>query len=206
MPRRSSASPRSTRWSSTRPARSPKGKPALVAVETADGFDEAELLGLAASLERVERPPARPCDRRRRAKQRGLALRPVEDFASVSGKGVVGAVDGRRVAIGNAAMMEAEGADPAGLETSAAGRYRDEGATVMFVAVDGSCGRTDRRRPTRSSRPRPAAIEALHADGLRIIMLTGDNRRTAEAVARRLGIDEVIADVLPEDKDKAIDA
>jgi Cu+-exporting ATPase len=130
-------------------------------------------------------------------------MQSVKGFASVSGKGLVGEVAGRRVAIGNLGMMAAEGADSSGLETRAA-TYRGEGATVVFVAVDGvAAGLIAAADPIKPSAP--AAIAALHADGLRIIMLTGDNRRTAEAVARRLDIDEVIADVLPQDKDKAID-
>ena len=122
---------------------------------------------------------------------------------SVSGKGVAGTVEGSRVAIGNPAMMQAEGAFEAGME-DAAGRYRDEGATVMFVAIDGRfAGLVAVADPIKQTTAR--AIEQLHAEGLRLIMLTGDNRRTAEAVARKLGIDEVIADVLPQDKDAAID-
>jgi len=112
-------------------------------------------------------------------------------------------VEGKRVAIGNVAMMEAEDARVSGME-DAAGRYRDEGATVMFVAIDhhfaGIVAVADRIKPTTAR-----AVELLHAEGLRLIMLTGDNRRTADAVASELGIDEVIADVLPEEKDAAID-
>ena len=125
------------------------------------------------------------------------------DFVSVSGKGVAGTVAGRRVAIGNLAMMAHEGAAAAGLD-DAGDRYRAEGATVMFVALDGAFGGlvavADPIKPTTKQ-----AVSQLHAEGLRLIMLTGDNRRTAEAVAARLGIDEVIADVLPQDKDTAID-
>ncbi len=179
-----------------------EGKPALVAVEPAAGHSEAEILADAASLEQSSAHPLAHA-LVAGAEAKGLALRPVADFASVSGKGVVGTVEGRRVAIGNAAMMTTEGAGDAGL-SEAAGPYRDEGGTVMFVAVDGRYAGlvavADPIKPTSAK-----AIEQLHAEGLRIIMLTGDNRRTGEAVARKLGIDEVIADVLPEDKDAAIE-
>ena len=179
-----------------------EGKPALVAVEPAAGRSEDELLADAASLEQSSAHPLAHA-LVTSAAAKGLALRPVEGFSSVSGKGVVGTVEGRRVAVGNAAMMEAQGAADAGLG-EAADRYRDEGATVMFVAVDGQYAGlvavADPIKPTSAK-----AIEQLHAEGLRIIMLTGDNRRTGEAVARKLGIDEVIADVLPQDKDAAIE-
>ena len=179
-----------------------EGKPALVAVEPAGEHSEDEILAAAASLEQSSAHPLAHAIVSG-AEARGLSLQPVENFASVSGKGVVGTVAGKRVAIGNAAMMEAEGAGAAGLE-EAAGRYRDEGATVMFVAIEGKFAGlvavADPIKPTTAQ-----AVELLHAQGLRLIMLTGDNRRTAEAVARRLGIDEVIADVLPQDKDAAIE-
>jgi Cu+-exporting ATPase len=179
-----------------------EGKPALVAVAPANGYDETELLSAAASLEQSSAHPLAHAIVTG-AEARGLPARTVKDFASVSGKGVVGTVEGRRVAIGNAAMMQEEGVGEAGL-SDAADRYRDEGATVMFVAIDrtyaGLVAVADRIKPTTA-----AAIAQLHAQGLRLIMLTGDNRRTAEAVARKLGIDEVIADVLPQDKDAAID-
>jgi P-type Cu+ transporter len=179
-----------------------EGKPALVAVEAADEVGEPELLALAASLEASSAHPLAHAIVAG-ARQRGLELRPVEDFASVSGKGIGGKIGGRRVAIGNAAMMAVEGADSSRLD-SAAGRYRDEGATVMFVSIQGRpAGLIAVADPIKDTSR--AAIEALHRDGLRIIMLTGDNRRTAEAVASRLGIDEVVAEVLPEDKDKAVD-
>ncbi|HET9429208.1 MAG TPA: heavy metal translocating P-type ATPase [Allosphingosinicella sp.] len=178
-----------------------EGKPALVAVEAAEGLDEADLLLLAASLEESSAHPLAHAIVGG-ARQRGIQLQAVQDFGSVSGKGIAGTIAGRRVAVGNVAMMALEGADAAALDGSA-GQYRDEGATVMFVAVDGRAAGliavADPIKPTTQ-----AAIDALHREGIRIIMLTGDNRRTAEAVARRLGIDEVVAEVLPEDKDKAV--
>lgn len=179
-----------------------EGKPALVAVEPAAAQDENELLTLTASLERSSAHPLAHAIISG-AEARSLSLLPVEDFESVSGKGVVGRVGDRRVAIGNAPMMEAEGAHEPGM-ADAAGRYRDEGATVMFVAIDGKfAGLVAVADPIKATTAR--AIDLLHEQGLRVIMLTGDNRRTADAVAKKLGIDEVIADVLPQDKDAAID-
>ena len=179
-----------------------EGKPALVAVEPAAGQDENELLTLTASLERSSAHPLAHAIIAG-AEARSLDLLPVDGFESVSGKGVVGQIEGRRVAIGNAALMQVEGADRPDI-ADAAGRYRDEGATVMFVAIDGRFAGlvavADPIKPTTAP-----AVELLHKEGLRVIMLTGDNRRTAEAVARKLGIDEVIADVLPQDKDAVID-
>lgn len=179
-----------------------EGKPALVAVEAAAGFDENEILALASALEGSSAHPLAHAIVTG-AQARGLTAESVEDFSSVSGKGVFGNIGARRVAIGNAAMMHDEGAGEPGMD-DAAGRYRDEGATVMFIAVDGKfAGLLAVADPIKETTA--MAIELLHAAGLRVIMLTGDNRRTAEAVAKKLGIDEVIADVLPEDKDAAIE-
>ena len=179
-----------------------EGKPALVAVEAAAGFEEDEILALASALEGSSAHPLAHAIVAG-AQARGLTAGSVEDFSSVSGKGVVGSIGGRRVAIGNAAMMHEEGAGEPGMN-DAAGRYRDEGATAMFIAVDGTfAGLVAVADPIKVTSAK--AIELLHAAGLRVIMLTGDNRRTAEAVAKKLGIDEVIADVLPQDKDAAID-
>ena len=178
------------------------GKPALVAVEAVSGFEENEILALASALEGSSAHPLAHAIVSG-AQARGLAAESVEDFTNVSGKGIFGTVHGKRVAVGNAAMMHEEGAGEPGMN-DAAGRYRDEGATVMFVAVDGKfAGLVAVADPIKETTAQ--AIEQLHAEGLRVIMLTGDNRRTAEAVARKLGIDEVIADVLPQDKDAAID-
>ena len=179
-----------------------EGKPALVAVEPSGGTAEDELLAAIAALEQSSAHPLAHAITAGAA-ARGLTIPPVTDFVSVSGKGVAGTVAGRRVAIGNRAMMAHEGAAAAGLD-GAGDCYRAEGATVMFVALDGAFGGlvavADPIKPTTKQ-----AVSQLHAEGLRLIMLTGDNRRTAEAVAARLGIDEVIADVLPQDKDAAID-
>ena len=174
-----------------------EGKPALVAIETVPGFSEDEALQLAASLEASSAHPLAHAIVTR-AEERALTGLPVEGFASVSGKGIAGSVGGRRIAVGNAAMMLLEGADIHALEQSAASK-RDEGATLMFLSVDGHAAAAlavaDEVKPTT-----PAAIDALHKEGLRLIMLTGDNRRTADAIGAKLGIDEVIAEVLPEGK------
>jgi Cu+-exporting ATPase len=178
------------------------GKPALVAVVPAGEHGEDEILALAASLEQSSAHPLAHA-LVSGARERGIALREVEDFASVSGKGLTGRVGGIDLAIGNAALMKDVGTDVAAVEQSAA-RHRDEGAGVMFVAIGGAlAGFVAVADPIKETTA--DAIARLHAEGLRVIMLTGDNRRTAEAVARKLGIDEVIADVLPQDKDAAID-
>jgi Cu+-exporting ATPase len=132
------------------------------------------------------------------ARARGVAVPAAARFESLTGKGVSGEVNGRRVALGNAALMRSAGID-AGALADRADRLRADGATVMFLAVDGGLAGllavTDPVKPSTRE-----AIELLHREGLRIVMLTGDNRTTAEAVGRTLGIDEIRADVLPEQK------
>lgn len=174
-----------------------QGKPRLVAVLPEVGFDEADLLRLAATLERgSEHPLAEAIVNG--ALERGITLAGTEDFASSSGKGVSGRVEGRAIALGNAMLMADLGLDAVPLGTSADAR-RDQGETAMFVAVDGRlAGMVCVANQVKVSTP--AALQALHALGIRIIMATGDNERTAKAVAARLGIDEVRADVLPADK------
>ena len=179
-----------------------EGRPRLVAVSPEDGFGEDELLRLAASLERgSEHPLAEAIVSG--AEHRGLTLDSAEAFEAVTGKGVKGVIDGHMVVLGNTAMMKELGIDSDRLERTADLR-RDEGETVMFVAVDGKLagmvGVADTEKETT-----PDALAALHALGLRIIMATGDNERTANAIARRLGIDEVRADVLPADKARVIE-
>jgi Cu+-exporting ATPase len=174
-----------------------EGKPRLVTVEPAGGFTTDELLHFAASLERgSEHPLAAAIVKGAEAK--GVPLSPVHDFRSITGKGVIGQVDGRRVALGSQALMAEENVDLGPL-ASGIEALRTEGQTVMLVAVDskvaGLLGVAD---PIRSSTLE--AIRLLHAEGLHIIMLTGDSRTTAEAVARKIGIDRVIAEVLPEQK------
>jgi Cu+-exporting ATPase len=178
-----------------------EGKPRLTDVVALHG-DEAEVLGLAATLERgSEHPLAEAIVAG--AKDRGLSLGTLEDFEAVTGKGVHGTVGGRKVALGNATMMTDLGlsADKAEAQADA---LRADGKTAMFVAVDGTlAGIVAVADPIKETTE--AAIRDLHALGLTIIMATGDNRRTAEAVASKLGIDEVRAGVLPEDKQKLVD-
>ncbi|HEX7061028.1 MAG TPA: copper-translocating P-type ATPase [Woeseiaceae bacterium] len=178
-----------------------EGKPALVTLEPHGQLDADELLALAASVEAAsEHPLAQAIVSA--ARERSLALQTVEDFRSFTGEGARARVAGRDVAIGNEKMMERAGARSGDQEHAAAG-HRAEGQTVMFVAVDGRAaglvGVADRIRPTT-----PRAIEALHLEGLKVVMLTGDNATTAQAVARRLGIDDVQADVSPEDKHRVV--
>jgi Cu+-exporting ATPase len=179
-----------------------ESRPALVQVEVAEGFDEAALLCLAASLERgSEHPLAEAIVAG--AEERDVQLTKAEDFDSVTGKGVVGRLDGRRVALGNAALMVQEDVDPAALEERAEA-LRGEGQTVMFVAIDGAlAGLLGVADPIKDSTAE--AIEQLHAEGLRLVMLTGDNETTARAVADKLGIDEVVAGVLPDEKASKIE-
>ena len=174
-----------------------EGRPALVAVEPADGMDEAELLRLAAALERgSEHQLAEAIVRG--AEERGHELPKADDFGSVTGKGVRGTVDGHDVALGNLAMMAENAVKPGPLQDRAEA-LRGEGQTVMFVAVDGSlAGIIGVADPIKESTPE--AIAALHEEGLHVVMLTGDSETTARAVAAKLGIDEVIAGVLPDEK------
>ncbi len=169
-----------------------EGRPALVTVEGSDA-----MLALAATLEKgSEHPLAEAIVRG--AEERGVTLSKAEDFGSVTGKGVHGVVDGKRVALGNAAMMETESVDVAPVRDRAEA-LRGEGQTVMFVAVDGElAGLIGVADPIKATTPQ--AIEALHAAGLRVVMLTGDSETTARAVAAKLGIDDVIAGVLPDEK------
>jgi Cu+-exporting ATPase len=178
-----------------------EGKPKLVTVEPAGGLSAAELLRLTASLERASEHPLAAAIVAR-ATDEGLSLSAVSDFASSSGKGVRGRVGDRVVALGNAAQMEELGVDSSAAEPRAQ-ELRAQGQTVIFTAVDGvyagALGVADPIKGTTAE-----AIRGLHAEGIRIVMLTGDNRGTAEAVARQVGIDDVIAGVLPEQKSQAI--
>jgi Cu+-exporting ATPase len=178
-----------------------EGKPKVVAVVPAEGFDEATVLSLGASLERSsEHPLATAIVSSARA--RALPLRDVNDFASVTGKGVTGKVDGRLVAIGNPKLMRDLSIDTAALEARA-DELRREGGTAMLVAVDARpAGVIAVADPIKTTTP--AALESLRDDGVRIVMLTGDNRTTARAVAAKLGIDDVEAEVLPEQKNAVV--
>ncbi|NOZ93860.1 MAG: heavy metal translocating P-type ATPase [Acidobacteria bacterium] len=178
-----------------------EGSPKLQAVIAEGAVDENELLALVAALERSsEHPLAESIVDG--AKERGLELPETSEFDSITGKGVVGKVGGRSVAVGNQALMEQIGAVPGDLAERAE-ELRAEGQTVMFVAVDGTAagliGVADPIKDTTAQ-----AIEELHKENLRVVMLTGDSRTTAEAVGKRLGIDEVIAEVLPDEKAQAV--
>jgi Cu+-exporting ATPase len=174
-----------------------EGKPQLVTIEPQPGIDEATLLRLAASLENVSEHPLAAAIVAG-SRERGITLTDVQGFESMTGKGVVGAVDGRSVAIGNLRHLEALGIQP-GTLVERAEALRREGQTVMLVAVDrkpaGLIGVADPIKATTAE-----AIQALHRDSIKVVMLTGDNRTTAEAVARAIGIDQVEADVLPDQK------
>jgi len=177
------------------------GKPRPVHVMPADGWDEARLLRLAASLERGSEHPLAAAIVIG-AEDRGVQLVGTEAFESVTGKGVTGRLDGHAVALGNRRLMEDFGVDVAALG-GAADALRREGQTVMFVAVDGRiAGLVGVADPIKDTTPE--AIRQLHEERLRMVMLTGDNRTTAEAVAKKLGIDEVIPDVLPDQKAEMI--
>jgi Cu+-exporting ATPase len=177
------------------------GKPALVSVAPAPDWDDARLLRLAASLERGSEHPLAAAIVAG-AEARGVALSPAEAFESITGKGVQGRIDGRSVALGNRALMDQLRVDVTAL-VEPAERSRRDGQTVMFVAIDGRpaglIGVADPIKDTTAE-----AIQQLHGEGLRIVMLTGDNRTTAQTVAKKLGIDDVIPEVLPDQKAEAI--
>ena len=178
-----------------------EGKPAVTAVRPAEGFDETSLLTLVAALEQgSEHPLAQAILARALALE--LALPEAVDFAAENGKGVTGQVNGQRVAVGNRLLMKAEGPD-SGAQDAAAEELRGTGATVIFAAVAGRfAGLLAIADPVKETSG--TAIKALQDAGMRVVMLTGDNRTTAEAVACTLGIDEVEAEVLPEDKGHVI--
>jgi Cu+-exporting ATPase len=178
-----------------------EGKPKLVSITAVNGFDEAGLLQLAASIERSsEHPLAQAIVNE--AKHRGVALSSVSDFASPSGKGASGVVDGKRVALGNAMLMSELKIHTASCDRVAE-QARQQGATAIFIAVDGSAaGVMAIADPVKPSAQE--ALKQLRNDGLRIVMLTGDNETTARAVAKTLGIDEVEAGVLPERKSDVV--
>jgi Cu+-exporting ATPase len=177
------------------------GKPRLTGVVAANGFREDDILQLGASLERASEHPLAAAIVGG-AEDRKLQLLPVTDFQSETGKGVRGKVDGKAVAIGNRKLLESLNVDPGALDEQAA-KQRAEGETVMYVTIEnkpaGLIGVAD---PIKESTLE--AIRQLHEEGLKVVMLTGDNKVTAEAVARKLGIDRVTAEVLPEQKTEVI--
>jgi Cu+-exporting ATPase len=174
-----------------------EGRPRLVSVEPVPGRTDDELLRFAASLERASEHPLAAAIVKGAA-ERGVPPADATDFRSITGKGVRGRVDGHDVALGNRALLDELGIDARAL-LERAEALRGDGQTVMFVAVDGAAaglvGVADPIKETTAE-----AIRALHADGVRVVMLTGDSRTTAQAVARRLAIDDVIAEVLPDQK------
>ena len=178
-----------------------EGKPKLVTVEPAEGLAEADFLSYAAAIERgSEHPLAQAIVNG--AEERGAVRLAASDFESVTGEGAQGRVDGKLLAIGNAKMMRRVGAFDDALKARAES-YRREGQTVMFVALDGKpAGLIGVADPIKATTP--DAIAALHKAGMKVVMLTGDSQATAEAVARQIGIDEVHADVSPEDKNRII--
>jgi Cu+-exporting ATPase len=178
-----------------------EGKPRVVAVVPAPGFDEAAVLQLGASLERSSEHPLAAAIVSA-ARERNIAISDVQDFRSVTGKGVNGRVNGQTVAVGNAALLAEQGISTESL-AARADELRRGGATAMFVAADQkAAGLIAVADPIKTTTP--AALESLRRDGIRILMLTGDNRTTAKAVADRLGITDVEAEVLPERKNAIV--
>ena len=178
-----------------------EGRPAVIAITPVAGLEEVELLRLAASLERGSEHPLADAILRA-AKDRNLTLSEAGDFDSPVGKGVLGVVDGKRIVLGGARLMTELGLDMSPLEAEAE-RLRRDGATAIFASIDGRLagvlGIADPIKPTTLE-----AVQALKAVGVRLVMMTGDNRTTALAIAKRLDIDEVEAEVLPEDKAKVV--
>ena len=177
------------------------GKPRLVGIELANGFEENQVLTLAASLERGSEHPLAAAIVEG-AQDRGIELPQTDGFESHTGKGVTGLVDGRQVALGNKALLAELGIDTAGLE-AAADERRSQGEGVMFVAVDQTlAGLVVVADPIKESAVE--AVRELKRSGIHVVMVTGDNRRTAEAVARKVGIDQVAAEVLPDQKQTTV--
>jgi P-type Cu+ transporter len=179
-----------------------QGKPKVVAMIAAAGFDENEALRLAASIEQASEHPLAVAIAGA-AQERRLALAEVSDFDAPTGKGVIGIVNGRRISLGNAGFLKELGIETAPLEGEAE-RLRQDGATAIFLAVDRKlAGVIAVADPIKSSTPE--ALKLLTAQRIRVVMLTGDNRTTAQAVARRLGITHVEAEILPEQKSALVD-
>ncbi len=174
-----------------------EGKPKLITVAPADGFNEQELLRLAASLERGSEHPLAAAIVSG-GQERGVQLTKTESFASITGKGVKGQIDGQSVSLGNSALLDELGINPGELAAQAE-KFRADGQTVMFVTVEGKpAGLLGVADPIKESTPE--AIKQLHDQGIKVVMLTGDSHTTAQAVASKLNIDEVVAEVLPNQK------
>jgi Cu+-exporting ATPase len=179
-----------------------EGKPKLVAVVAVGDHDENQILQAAASLEKGSEHPLADAIVKG-AQARGLALSNAQDFVAITGQGVTGTVDGRSIALGNSKLVDRMGLERAQL-VEAANKRRDDGETVMFVIIDDEiAGLVSVADPVKATTAN--AIKALHGEGLRIVMATGDNERTARAVAARLGIDDIRADVSPEDKARIVE-
>ena len=180
------------------------GRPELATIIALQGHDEDEILGLSASLERGSEPPLADA-LVQGARARGAVLHTVEDFEAVTGMGVKGRASGTRVSLGNAALMKAEGIAVNDAISAEADARRDDGETVMYLAIDGRLaglvGVVDPVKPTTAK-----ALDDLHRLGFRIVMATGDNERTARSVAAKLGLDDVRANVLPRDKARIVEA
>jgi Cu+-exporting ATPase len=178
-----------------------KGRPAVTAIVPAPGWTEAEVLRLAASVERASEHPLALAIVRA-AEDQGVATAPVAEFDSPTGKGALGMVEGKRIALGNVRFLAEQGVDVASL-AARADALRADGATAIFLGVDGEPAAIFAiADPVKSSTPE--ALAALKADGIRVVMLTGDNWTTARAVARQLGIDDVEAEVLPDQKSAVV--
>jgi Cu+-exporting ATPase len=174
-----------------------EGKPSVTKVLTTAGFAQDDLLRLVAGVERASEHPLGLAIVNA-ATDSGLSIPDVTDFDAPVGKGVIGTVEQRRIRVGSASYLTSEGVDPSALNTEA-DRLRADGATVIFVGSDDQlAGIIAIADPVKETTP--AAVQALRAEGIEVVMLTGDNRVTAEAVARRLGIDRVEAEVLPDHK------
>jgi len=178
-----------------------EGRPAVIQIVPAQGFDEAGLLKLAASVERASEHPLALAIVEA-AKQRGIATSEVSDFDSPTGRGALGTVEGHKIVLGNARFLADEGVATDALAEQA-DALRRSGATAIFIGIDGKVGGAFAiADPVKATTPE--ALKALRAEGIRVVMLTGDNRTTAEAVARQLGIDEVEAEVLPDQKSAVV--
>jgi Cu+-exporting ATPase len=178
-----------------------EGRPRLMGVTAAPGFDENDILRLGAALERASEHPLAAAIIAGSG-ERGLVLPEVKNFRSVTGRGVVGEVEGHTVALGNQRLMNEQKLNLGGLAQQA-DALRSEGQTVMFIAVDGkAAGLMGVADPVKDTTPE--ALRLLHQEGIEVVMLTGDNRVTAEAVAKRLGIERVQAEVLPEQKSEVV--
>jgi P-type Cu+ transporter len=178
-----------------------EGKPKVVAIVPAEGFNETDLLRLAATVERASEHPLADAIVRS-AKERNLDLGKVEEFGSPTGKGATGKVDGKTIVLGNATFLRSLGIDTQSLNEQGE-RLRGEGATVINIAIDGQlAGLFAIADPVKPSTP--DALKALAAEGIKVIMLTGDNKTTANAVARSLGIADVEAEVLPDQKSAVV--